>query len=52
MDFVGADAFGGSTVEAKPTVGALALRLHMDKKRRVGFFVRPERGEHGADKQI
>ncbi|MGY8880172.1 MAG: orotate phosphoribosyltransferase [Dehalococcoidia bacterium] len=52
MDFVGADAFGGSTVEAHPIVGALALRSHMDRKRRVGFFVRLERGEHGVGKQI
>ena len=47
-----AEAFGGPTVAAVPIVGALALRSHLDGKKRTGFFVRPEQKEHGAGKQI
>ena len=52
IDEAGADAFGGPTVAAVPIVGALALRSHLDGKKRTGFFVRPEQKEHGAGKQI
>ncbi len=52
LDDCGADAFGGPTVAAVPIVGALALRSHLDDKKRTGFFVRPEQKEHGAGKQI
>ena len=52
IDDSGAEAFGGPTVAAVPIVGALALRSHLDGKKRTGFFVRPEQKEHGAGKQI
>jgi len=52
LDEYGADAFGGPTVAAVPIVGALAVRSQLDGKNRTGFFVRPEKKEHGAGKQI
>jgi orotate phosphoribosyltransferase len=52
IDDSDAEAFGGPTVAAVPIVGALALRSHLDGKKRTGFFVRPEQKEHGAGKQI
>ena len=52
IENAGAEAFGGPTVAAVPIVGALALRSHLDGKKRTGFFVRPEQKEHGAGKQI
>ncbi|MDA1279214.1 MAG: orotate phosphoribosyltransferase [Chloroflexi bacterium] len=52
IDDSGAEAFGGPTVAAVPTVGALALRARLEGRSTTGFFVRPEVKGHGAGKQI
>jgi orotate phosphoribosyltransferase len=52
MDRTDVEAFGGPTIAAVPIVGSLALRSRLDGKKRTGFFVRPEKKEHGAGRQI
>ncbi len=48
----GCEAAGGPTVAAVPIVGALMLRVWQENSSLTGFFVRPEKKEHGMGRQI
>ena len=46
------DAFGGPTVAAVPIIGALSLLSWRESTGMTGYFVRDERKQHGAGRQI